>query len=383
MTARVTGTQPGPPDVLVGLPARLRLEREIGRGGMSVVYRAYDSQLDRFVAIKVLSEGESNAIGIERFEREIAVTARLVHPGIVSLFDSGVASGRLYYVMPLVPGETLRARLQRERRLTAEDACADCADIAEALAFAHQAGVVHRDVKPENIFVVGGRAVLADFGIARVSVGDGGGADAESGTVAALTTAGLAIGTCSYMSPEQVAGSPTIDGRSDLYSLGCVLYELLTGAPPFTGTPGDILRQHLATPVPPIDAVKTRVSPALADLLDELLAKNPADRPSDAAEVARRLRRAPQTPSVAKAEAAAMAEVDRLVMEGARSLRLGGAGGPSERANLAQAEVYLTRALELSPKHARALCLYGTWHYVTSRLGKSDHRSSPNAAAAS
>ncbi len=372
MTPPAPGRPPDQPDVLVGLPARLRLEQEIGRGGMSVVYRAYDHQLDRFVAIKVLSEAESTAIGIERFEREIAVTARLVHPGIVSLFDSGVAGGRLYYVMPFVPGETLRARLERERRLTVEDACADCADIAEALAFAHHAGVVHRDVKPENIFIVGGRAVLADFGIARVSTGAGRGADADSATVARgaeLTTAGLAIGTCSYMSPEQVAGSPAIDGRSDLYSLGCVLYELLTGAPPFTGAPDDVLRQHLATPAPPIDAAKVRIPPALADVISELLAKNPADRPSDAANVARRLRRAPQATSAAKPAAAAVSEADRLVIEGARSLRLGGSGGASERANLDQAQVYLTRALELAPKHARALCLYGNWHYVMSGLG--------------
>ena len=362
---------------MTGLPARFRLEEEIGRGGMAIVYRAQDTHLDRVVAIKVLSAAASTAIGIERFEREIALTAKLAHPGIVALFDSGAADGRLYYVMPYVPGDTLRTRLHRERRLTMEEACAICTDVADALAFAHTAGIVHRDVKPENIFVVAGRALLADFGIARAAA-----AVADENAVTqvghvGLTTDGMVVGTLAYMSPEQAAGSAAIDRRSDLYSLGCVLHELLTGAPPFVGTPSDVLRQHLVAPPPDLAGADIRVTPALTILLARLLAKNPDDRPTDAAEVAKHLRGAAETGHASK-PTANTAEADRLMREGVRTLRLGGAGGASARANLDQAEVYLKRALALEPRHARALCLYGNWHYVASRLG---YLSQPEADA--
>ena len=264
---------------------------------MAVVYRAHDNHLGRFVAIKVLSADLSNTVGSERFQREIALMARLVHPGIVALFDSGEAGGCLYYVMPLVTGETLRARLAREHRVAPPEAAALGADIAEALAYAHGMGIVHRDVKPENVFAVGGRAVLTDFGIARI-VGE----PAAGG--AALTTTGLVLGTISYMSPEQAAGEARIDGRSDLYSLGCLLYELLTGAPPFVApTQLAVIGKHLTElPVPP-SARGVALRPALDALVVQLLAKAPEHRPGSAAEVARVLRAASLTPVESSAAA--------------------------------------------------------------------------------
>ena len=272
----------------IALPDRFQLDREIGRGGMAVVYRAHDNHLGRFVAIKVLSPDLSSTVGAERFQREIALMAKLVHPGIVALFDSGQADGRLFYVMPLVAGETLRARLTRERRINPQDSAALGADVAEALAYAHGMGIVHRDVKPENIFTVGGRAVLADFGIARMvgerSIGGGGGE---------LTTAGIVLGTISYMSPEQAAGEPRIDGRSDLYSLGCVLYELLTGAPPFVAsTQMAILGKHMTEAPRPPSERGVALSPEIDAIVQQLLAKDPADRPASAGDVARLLRTA-------------------------------------------------------------------------------------------
>ncbi len=205
-------------------PARYRLDREIGRGGMAVVYLAHDQHLGRQVAIKVLSADLSSAVDAERFGREISVLARLVHPNIVALFDSGETDGRIYYVMPFVAGDTLRARLLAEGRIAPREIAALGADVAEALAYAHGAGVVHRDVKPENIFTSGGRAILGDFGIAQVS------ADYSADAVtSSLTTRGLVLGTLAYISPEQASGEGPIDGRSDLYSLGCVLYEAVAG----------------------------------------------------------------------------------------------------------------------------------------------------------
>ena len=248
------------------LPDRFRIEQEIGRGGMAVVYRAHDRHLDRFVAIKVLSSSLSNAMGAERFQRDIALMAKLVHPGIVALFDSGEVDGRLYYVMPFVAGENLRARLARERRMSEEDATAFGADVAEALAYAHGAGIVHRDVKPENIFTVGGRAVLADFGIAHIA-----GQSAESDR--SLTSAGMVLGTVAYMSPEQATGDVPLDGRSDLYSLGCVLYELLTGTPPFTaGTPSGVLVKHITEDPRPPRERNAGISPAINAIIMRLLA---------------------------------------------------------------------------------------------------------------
>ena len=270
---------------IIELPERFELDREIGRGGMAVVYRAHDNHLGRFVAIKVLSADLSNTVGTERFQREIALMAKLVHPGIVALFDSGEANGRLYYVMPLVVGETLRARLTRERRVAPPEAAALGADIAEALAYAHGVGIVHRDVKPENIFAVAGRAVLADFGIARVS------GDRTKG--GQLTTGGMLLGTLSYISPEQAGGEDRIEGRSDLYSLGCVLYELMTGAPPFVApTALALIGKHMSETPRPLSEHGVMLSRDLEAVVLQCLAKDPEQRPANAGAVARLLRAA-------------------------------------------------------------------------------------------
>ena len=252
---------------------------------MAVVYRAHDRQLDRVVAIKVLSEQFSSAVGGERFQREIAVMAKLVHPRIVALVDSGEANGRLYYVMPFITGDTLRIRLTRERRLVPDATCAFGADVAEALTFAHRVGVIHRDIKPENVFAVGDRAVLADFGIARVMN------DSEVDVPSYRTTTGVTVGTMAYMSPEQASADAVIDGRSDLYSLGCLLYELLTGKPPFTAkSPLALLAKHFTETPRPLRDHGLVVPAELEAVVMRLLAKDPDARPARAVDVAALLR---------------------------------------------------------------------------------------------
>lgn len=346
----------------IELPQRFRIDQEIGRGGMAVVYRAHDRHLDRFVAIKVLSSTLSHSVGAERFQREIALMAKLVHPGIVALFDSGEVEGRLYYVMPFVAGENLRDRLNRERRMTVEDAVAFGADVAEALAYAHGAGIVHRDVKPENIFTVGGRAVLADFGIAHIG-GERTAGDAE------LTSAGMVLGTVAYMSPEQALGETEVDGRSDMYSLGCVLYELLTGAPPFTAeTPTGVLMKHITEQPRPARELNPGLPIAVNAIVMHLLAKDPLMRPATAGDVARSLRAARQT-----AEAAAVSlppsDADRLVEESLKAIYRSVSAGPASRSHLDQAGAYLKRALALDPNHARGLCAMANWQYTMGRFG--------------
>ena len=344
----------------IKLPDRFRIDQEIGRGGMAVVYRAHDRHLDRFVAIKVLSPHLSHAMGVERFQREIALMAKLVHPGIVALFDSGEVDGRLYYVMPFVAGENLRVRLTRERRMAVDDATSFGADVAEALAYAHGAGIVHRDVKPENIFTVGGRAVLADFGIAHIAGEKNRGSD--------LTSAGLVLGTVAYMSPEQAGGEGRIDGRSDLYSLGCVLYELLTGAPPFTAdTPIGVLTKHITDPPRPPREHNAGLSTSVNDIILRLLAKDPDQRPATAADVARELRS--RHSGEVPAPPAVPSDADRLVDEGFEAIYRSVTAGSTARSHLDQAGVYLKRALTIDPRNARALCAMANWHYTMGRHG--------------
>jgi eukaryotic-like serine/threonine-protein kinase len=271
---------------------RYAIERELGRGGMATVYLARDLKHERLVALKVLHAELAATVGPSRFLREIRVTSRLQHPHILPVFDSGESSGRLWYTMPFVEGESLRQRLVREKQLPVEEALHVTTDVAEALAYAHTHGVVHRDIKPENILLKGGRAIVADFGIARA-------VDAAGGE--RLTETGLALGTPAYMSPEQSTGQREVDGRSDMYSLACVLYEMLAGEPPFTGpTAQVILARHSLDPVPSLRTARRTVPPGMEQAIVRALAKVPADRYSTAAEFADALTSPAITPRPAR-----------------------------------------------------------------------------------
>jgi len=259
-----------PDRLAAALADRYAIERELGAGGMATVYLAHDLRHERQVALKVLRPELRQALGPERFLREITTTAQLAHPHILPLLDSGDAGGALYYVMPFVEGESLRDRLSREKQLPLDEALRITREVADALGYAHSLGLVHRDIKPENILFEAGHAVVADFGIAK--------AIAAAGS-ARLTETGLAIGTPAYMSPEQAAGSQDVDGRSDLYSLGCVLYEMLAGETPYTGpTPQAVLAKKLSEPLPRISVVREAVPASIEAALAKALARMPADR---------------------------------------------------------------------------------------------------------
>src|SRR5215212_1011104 len=235
------------------LADRYRIERELGAGGMATVYLAHDLKHDRDVAIKVLHEDLGATLGPERFLAEIKTTARLQHPHILPLLDSGEANGLLFYVMPFVAGETLRERLTRDTQLSIDDAVRIAREVADALGAAHALGVVHRDIKPENILLQGGHALVADFGIA-LAVQQAGGQR--------MTQTGLSLGTPQYMSPEQAMGDKTIDARSDLYALGAVTYEMLTGEAPFTGPTVQAIVAKVLTERPTAPrAIRDTVSP--------------------------------------------------------------------------------------------------------------------------
>jgi serine/threonine-protein kinase len=260
------------------LSDRYAVRRELGRGGMAVVYLADDLRHERPVAIKVLLPELAAAIGADRFEREIRTVARLQHPHILPLFDSGGDGESLFFVMPFVDGESLRERLQRDGALALGTAASIVRQIGDALDYAHAQGVVHRDVKPENILLSGGQALLADFGVARAParrVGE------------TLTSIGMTLGTPAYMSPEQAAGDRDLDGRSDLYALGCVTHELLAGAPPFTGGNAmATIAQHVLAPPPRLVGARESVPDAVADAVARMLAKDPAERFGTAGEFA-------------------------------------------------------------------------------------------------
>ena len=265
------------PRLRAALAGRYRIEGEIGRGGMATVYLAHDQKHDRPVALKVLQPELTLAVRAEQFVREIAIAAKLAHPHILPLYDSGEADGIVYYVMPYVEGESLRDRLTREPQLPLADALRIAGDVAAALSYAHSRGIVHRDIKPENILLApGGEALIADFGIARALTVAAGQALSETG----------AVGTPLYMSPEQAAGSG-LDGRSDIYSLGCVLYEMLAGHPPFTGTtPQEVIARHASDPIPALEAARPGVASNVARAVRRALAKQPVDRFATADEFA-------------------------------------------------------------------------------------------------
>ena len=297
MTSRGSGERvTGPPESLgAALADRYRIERELGRGGMATVYLAHDLRHERDVALKVLRPELAAMLGRERFLAEIRTTARLDHPHILTLIDSGESDGVLWYVVPFIRGESLRQRLDRERQLRIDEALAITRNVASALDYANRQGIVHRDVKPENILLHEGEAMLADFGIAlalREAAGE------------RLTGTGMSVGTPQYMSPEQAAAEPQLDARSDVYSLGAVLYEMLAGEPPFTGATGQAVIAKLMTSTPPpLAALRSAIPQGVSLAVARALSKVPADRFATAAEFAAALTSSasdqPATPSVA------------------------------------------------------------------------------------
>jgi serine/threonine protein kinase/Flp pilus assembly protein TadD len=258
-----------------GLAGRYVIDRQLGEGGMAVVFLARDLRHDRRVALKVLRPEISAEIGAERFLREIKMAAGLTHPHILPVYDSGEADGLLFYVMPNMEGNTLRERLNAERQIAIPEALRITREVATALDYAHRNRVIHRDIKPENILLHEGNAMVADFGIGK----------ALSST-ATVTQTGLAVGTPAYMSPEQASGDHEIDGRSDIYSLGCVLYEMLTGEVPFTGpTAQAIIAKRFISPVPHVKAMRD-VPDGLDELVTRALARAPVDRFATAGQLA-------------------------------------------------------------------------------------------------
>jgi Tfp pilus assembly protein PilF len=321
---------------------------------MGTVLKGHDRELGREVAIKLLPASVSEAVGADRFAQEIRLTARLVHPNIVPLFSSGEAAGSLYFVMPLIDGKTLRHRLQDNGPLPSAMVRRIMADLAEALAYAHASGVVHRDLKPENIFWHQERALLADFGIAR-PVGLPAAGDR-------LTQVGTMIGTLDYVSPEQAEGEADIDGRSDLYSLGCVAYELLTGEAPFEGrSPASTIAAHLTAPPPDVRRRRPDVPPRLASLIQRMMAKERRDRPPTGVELLHELRGIDSgsdaitlvdSPIVPRPLASLSPDVQKLLEQGNTLVAAAIQGGSGSRGKLELAKVYFEKALARAPDSA-------------------------------
>jgi serine/threonine protein kinase len=279
MTPRSAARATPPTDaLLIALQPRYMLEREVGRGGMATVYRALDTATGDTVAVKVMHAHLVETIGIERFLREVEIAGALRHPRIVPLLASGATGDVLYYVMPFVHGESLGARLDRERRLPLDQALWVAADVAEALDFAHRNGVLHRDVKPENVMLTGERAVVLDFGLAR-AIGEA--------NYRRLTETGIIVGTAFYMSPEQLREDRDLDQRADLYALGCLVYEMLSGEPPYTGRSiAEIVGRILKAPIPSVARLREDVPAVVDHAIQRALSKRATDRFATAAEFA-------------------------------------------------------------------------------------------------
>jgi serine/threonine-protein kinase len=257
------------------------LERELGGGGMSRVFLAHERALGRKVVVKVLLPELAAGVNVERFRREIQLAAQLQHPHIVPLLSAGEAEGLPYFIMPFVNGESLRTRISREGEFPISETLRILRDLVSALGYAHSHGVVHRDVKPENVLLSGGVAVVTDFGVAKAVT-----VSADAAGASGLTSLGVALGTPTYMAPEQATASPHTDHRADIYSLGVVAYEMLTGFPPFTGrSPQAMLAAHVVEEPEAIERRRPSIPPMLATLVKECLAKRPAERPQAAADL--------------------------------------------------------------------------------------------------
>lgn len=301
------------------LSDRYVVERELGRGGMATVFLARDLRHARAVAIKVMLRDDMAPAGAERFLHEIGFAARLTHPHVLGVHDSGEANGLLYYVMPHVDGETLRTRLTREGALPLADATRLLRELADALAYAHARGVVHRDLKPENVLLSGGHAVVADFGIAKAIAAA---TNQATGGPSSLTATGVSLGTPAYMSPEQAVGDRNTDHRADLYALGVIAYEMLSGAHPFAGrTAQGLVAAHLTEAPAPLGTRRPDVPPALAALVAQLLAKDPVGRPPSADAVVQALDAASTSP------VPTLRKARRLTTAGVAALLLGVAAG--------------------------------------------------------
>jgi serine/threonine protein kinase len=258
------------------------IERELPRGGMSRVFLATENALGRKVVIKVLAPELAATLSAERFKREIMLAARLQHPHIVPLLHTGTAAGSLYYTMPYVEGESLRGRMSRDRRMGIAEVSRILMEVASALGYAHDEGVVHRDMKPENVLFFHGQAVVLDFGIAKaLSV-----STTDNMAAARITQSGMSLGTPTYIAPEQAAGDPELDHRADIYALGVVTYEMLCGHPPFSGrTPQAVMSAHQSQKPEPISRRRPEMPSDLAAVVMRCLEKKPADRPASAREI--------------------------------------------------------------------------------------------------